>query len=93
MKIKSSQNNVPRNAIILATAITILLAMFRLVLFLILVWVATLVFIILYQYTSTRTSRGNFVCLDCATIHHEFACPKCGSKLKKIYSQKDRYGV
>jgi uncharacterized paraquat-inducible protein A len=93
MKIKSSQNNVPRNVIILASVVTVLLGMFRLVLFLILVWVVALAFIILYQYSSTRTAKGNFVCLDCATIHQGFSCPKCGSKLKKIYSQKDRYGV
>lgn len=90
---KAYQNNVPRNAIILATIVTVLLGMFRLVLFLILVWVVTLAFVTLYQYKSTRTPRGNFVCLDCATIHQGFSCPKCGSKLKKMYSQNDRYGV
>jgi len=90
---KISQNNVPRNVIILATIVTVLFAMFRLVLFLILVWVAALAFIIAYQYNSTRKSKGNFVCLDCATIHQDPSCPKCGSRLKKIYSQNDRYGV
>jgi uncharacterized paraquat-inducible protein A len=93
MKLKSSENNVPRNVIILATVVTVLLGIFRLVLFLILVWVAALAFIVIYQYTSTKTSGGNFVCLDCATIHHDFACPKCGSKIKKIYSRDNKYGV
>ncbi len=93
MNPKISQNNVPRNVIILATIVTVLFGMFRLVLFLILVWVAALAFIVVYQYNATRRTRGNFVCLDCATIHQDPACPKCGSKLKKIYSQSDRYGV
>lgn len=88
-----TQNNVPRNVIITATVVTILLGMFRLMLFLILVWVAALSFIIIYQYTSSKTSKGNFVCLNCATIHQGLSCPKCGSKLKKIYSQNDRYGI
>lgn len=90
-----SQNNVPRNVIILATIVTVLLGMFRLILFLILVWVAALAFIVIYQYSSTRTtrtSRGNYVCLDCGTRHKDSACPKCGSKLKKIYSS-DKYGI
>jgi len=93
LKLKTYQNNVPRNIIILATVVTVLLGLFRLVLPLILVWIAALVFIIFYQYTSTRTNNGNFVCLDCATIHQELACPKCGSKLKKIYSKNNKYGV
>ena len=95
MNSKLSQNNVPRNVIILATIVTVLLGMFRLILFLILVWVAALAFIVIYQYSSTRirTSRGNFVCLDCATIHQDSACPKCGSKLKKIYSKSNKYGI
>lgn len=93
VKLKSSQNNVPRNVIILATIVTVLLGIFRLVLFVVLVWVAALVFIIIYQYRSTKTTAGNFVCLDCATIHQDLACPKCGSKLKKIYSRNDKYGV
>lgn len=93
MNPKVSQNNVPRNVIILATIVTVLFGMFRLVLFLILVWVAALAFIVAYQYNATRRTRGNFVCLDCATIHQDPSCPKCGSKLKKIYSQSDRYGV
>ena len=93
MKIKSSQNNVPRNTIILAMVVTVLLGAFRLVLFLVLVWVAALAFIVIYQYSSTKKSIGNFVCLDCATIHQDLACPKCGSKLKKIYSKNNKYGV
>ncbi|MHB8602280.1 MAG: FmdB family zinc ribbon protein [Nitrosotalea sp.] len=93
MNPKISQNNVPRNVIILATIVTVLFGMFRLVLFLILVWVAALAFIVVYQYNATRRTRGNFVCLDCATIHQDPSCPKCGSRLKKIYSQSDRYGV
>lgn len=93
VKLKSSQNNVPRNTIILAMVVTILLGIFRLVLFLVLVWVAALAFIVIYQYSSTKKSAGNFVCLDCATIHQDLACPKCGSKLKKIYSKNNKYGV
>ena len=93
MKIKSSQNNVPRNTIILAMVVTVLLGAFRLVLFLVLVWVAALAFIVIYQYSSTKKAVGNFVCLDCATIHQDLACPKCGSKLKKIYSKNNKYGV
>ena len=93
MKLKSSQNNVPRNTIILAIIVTALLGVFRLVLFLVLVWVAALAFIVIYQYSSTKRSAGNFVCLDCATIHQDLACPKCGSKLKKIYSRNNKYGV
>jgi uncharacterized paraquat-inducible protein A len=93
MKLKSSQNNVPRNVIILATIVTVLLGTFRLVIFLILVWVAALVFIMIYQYRLTKSTAGNFVCLDCATIHHDLSCPKCGSKLKKIYSKNNKYGV
>ncbi len=92
MKLKSSQNNVPRNVIILAIIITVLLGVFRLVLFLVLVWIAALAFIVIYQYRSTRTLVGNFVCLDCATIHQDLACPKCGSKLKK-FSKNNKYGV
>lgn len=92
MKLKSSTNNTPRNVIILATIVTILLGIFRLVLFLIIVWVAALAFIVIYQYKTSKSS-GNFVCLDCATIHQDAVCPKCGSKLKKIYSKDNRYGI
>ncbi|MFZ0185259.1 MAG: hypothetical protein WBV92_02735 [Nitrosotalea sp.] len=93
MKLKSSQNNTPRNTIILATIVTILLGVFRLVLFLVLVWIAAIAFIIVYQYRASRSNTGNFVCLDCATIHQDLACPKCGSKLKKIYSKDNKYGI
>lgn len=93
MKIRSSHNNTPRNTIILATIVTILLGIFRLVLFLVLVWIAALIFIIVYQYKASKSNAGNFVCLDCATIHQDLACPKCGSKLKKIYSKDNKYGI
>jgi hypothetical protein len=93
MKIRSSQNNTPRNTIILATIVTILLGIFRLVLFLVLVWIAALIFIIVYQYKASKSNAGNFVCLDCATIHQDLACPKCGSKIKKIYSKDNKYGI
>ena len=93
VKPKAYQNNMPRNVIILAIIVTVIFGMFRLVLFLILVWVAALTFIIAYQYNSTRKAKGNFVCLDCATIHQDASCPKCGSRLKKIYSQGDKYGI
>lgn len=93
MKLKSTQNNVPRSVIIIATIVTILLGIFRLVLILVLVWVVALAFILVYQYRSTKKSGSNFVCLECATIHQDLACPKCGSKLKKIYSRNNEYGV
>lgn len=93
MKLNSHQTNVPRNVVILAISVTILLGIFRLVLFLVLVWVVALAFIVIYQYRSTKQIAGNFVCLDCATIHQELACPNCGSKLKKIYSRNNKYGV
>lgn len=93
MKLNSNQTNVPRNVVILAIFVTVLLAVFRLVLFLVLVWIVALVFIVIYQHRSTKSIAGNFVCLDCATIHQDLACPKCGSKLKKIYSRNNKYGV
>ncbi len=93
MKLKSSQNNTPRNVIVLATIVTVVLGIFRLVLFLVLVWVVALAFIIVYQYRSGKSNAGNFVCLDCATIHQDLTCPKCGSKLKKIYSKDNKYGI
>ena len=93
LKLKSSQNNVPRNTIILAIIVTAILGVFRLVFLFVLVWVAALAFIVIYQYKSTKRSTGNFVCLNCATIHQDLACPKCGSKLKKIYSRNNKYGV
>ena len=30
---------------------------------------------------------AKFVCVDCGFYHNENACPKCGSKIKKYYSQ------
>ena len=93
MKLKSSPNNTPRNIIILATIVTIILGIFRLVLFLVIVWVVALAFIIIYQNRSSKPNVGNFVCLDCATIHQELACPKCGSKLKKMYTKDNKYGI
>lgn len=93
MKLKSRQNNTPRNIIILTTIITILLGIFRLVLVVVLVWISALIFIIVYQYSSSKSNVGNFVCLDCATIHQDLACPKCGSKLKKVYSRDNKYGI
>jgi uncharacterized paraquat-inducible protein A len=93
MKLNSSQNKVPRNVIILAIAVTIILGIFRLVLFLILVWVAALAFMLIYQYKTSRRTTGNFVCLDCAMIHQDMVCPKCGSKLKKLYSRNNEYGI
>jgi uncharacterized paraquat-inducible protein A len=79
--------------IILATIVTVLLGVFRLLLFLVIVWIAALAFIVIYQYKSTKTNAGNFVCLDCANIHQDLACPKCGSRLKKIYSRNNKYGI
>ena len=93
MKLKSSLNNTPRNTIILATIVTVLLGIFRLVLFLVLVWIVALIFIVVYQYRASKTNVGNFVCLDCATIHKDLSCPKCGSRLKKMYSRDNKYGV
>lgn len=93
MKLKSSPNNVPRNIIVLATIVTILLGIFRLVLFLVIVWIVALAFIIIYQKRSSKPNAGNFVCLDCATIHQDLTCPKCGSKLKKMYTKDNKYGI
>ncbi len=93
MKMKQSQNNVPRNVIIIALGITVLLGVFRLILFLVLVWVVALVFIIIYQYRLAKGIGANFVCLECATIHQQITCPKCGSKLKKLYTKNSGYGI
>ncbi len=93
MNQKQSGNNVPRNVIILAVAISVILGMFRLIPFLILVWVVSIAYISIYQYKGSKKPTANFVCLECATIHQESNCPKCGSKLKKFYSGKNRYGV
>ena len=85
--------SIPRNVTLLAIAVTIVMGMFRLIPELIAVWVVALTYIVIYQYRATRTSGADFVCLDCATIHQQSSCPKCGSKLKKIYSRTNSYGV
>ncbi|MDE1763500.1 MAG: hypothetical protein KGH88_04550 [Thaumarchaeota archaeon] len=86
-------NNVPRNVTILAIGVTVVLGMFRLIPLLILVWVVALAYIVIYQYKSSKNTGASFVCLDCATIHTLNACPKCGSKLKKLYSRTSSYGI
>ncbi len=86
-------SNVPRNVTMLAIAVTIVLGLFRLIPLLILVWIVSLSYIIVYQYRSSKTKGANFVCLECATIHQQNSCPKCGSKLKKLYSGTNRFGV
>lgn len=93
MNIKQVGNNVPRNVFILAVAVSVILGMFRMIPFLILVWVVSIAYISIYQYRSAKNMGANFVCLDCATIHQQNNCPKCGSKLKKYYSGNNRYGV
>ncbi len=86
-------NNVPRNVTILAIGVTVVLGIFHLIPLLILVWIVALAYIIIYQYKSSKSTGANFVCLDCATIHQQNSCPKCGSKLKKLYSKTNNYGV
>ncbi|MDE1726416.1 MAG: hypothetical protein KGH89_04040 [Thaumarchaeota archaeon] len=86
-------NNVPRNVIILAIAVTAVLGIFHLIPLVILVWIVALSYIIIYQYRSSKSGGSNFVCLECATIHQQNSCPKCGSKLKKFYSRTSSYGV
>ncbi|VVC05781.1 Uncharacterised protein [uncultured archaeon] len=94
MNLKQSSNNVPRNIIILALAVSIILGMFRLIPFIILVWIVSIGYLIIYQYKgSSKNMVTRFVCLDCATIHQQSSCPKCGSKLKKFYSGKNQYGI
>ncbi|MGI0046966.1 MAG: hypothetical protein ACREBB_07245 [Nitrosotalea sp.] len=93
MKIGQFFNNVPRNVTILAIGVTVLLGIFHLIPLLILVWIVALAYITIYQYKSSKNTGTNFVCLDCATIHQENSCPKCGSKLKKLYSKTNSYGV
>jgi len=93
MNLKQSGINVPRNVIILAVAVSVILGMFRLIPFLILVWIVSIGYIIVYQYKGSKNAEANFVCLDCATIHQQISCPKCGSKLKKFYSGNNQYGV
>lgn len=86
-------NNVPRNVIILAVVVTTILGIFHLIPLLILVWIVALAYITIYQYRTSKNRAANFVCLDCATIHQQDSCPKCGSKLKKLYSRTNSYGV
>lgn len=93
MKVDAIFGNVPRTVTILALAVSVVLGIFRLVPLLILVWVVALGYIIAYQYRSSKGEGSNFVCLDCATIHQQTSCPKCGSKLKKLYSRTNNYGV
>ncbi len=92
---KSTQffNNVPRNVIMLAIGVTIILGIFRMIPLLILVWIVALTYIIAYQYRASKRTGASFVCLDCATIHKENICPKCGSKLKKLYSRTNSFGI
>ncbi len=93
MNTKQAGNNVPRNVLILALAVSVILGMFRLIPFIILVWVVSIAYISIYQYRGPKKTGANFVCLECATIHQQNNCPKCGSKLKKFYSGKNQYGV
>lgn len=94
MKVKQIGNNVPRNVIILAIATSIVLGIFRLIPLVILIWVISIAYILVYQYRESRETGSNFVCLDCATIHQQKRCPNCGSKLKKFYTKKNsRYGI
>ncbi len=93
MNTKQFGNNVPRNVIIIAVVVSVVLGMFRMIPFLILVWIVSISYISIYQYRSSKNQGANFVCLECATIHQQSACPKCGSKLKKFYSGKNQYGV
>jgi DNA-directed RNA polymerase subunit RPC12/RpoP len=30
------------------------------------------------------SSSVNYYCMSCGTKHNEVACPKCGSKMKRI---------
>ncbi len=89
----SFSSNVPRNVTVLAIIVSVVLGIFRLIPLLILVWVVALAYIIVYQYKSSNTRESRFVCLDCATIHQQNSCPKCGSRLKKIYSRTNSFGV
>ena len=85
-------SNTPRNVTILALGVSVILGIFRLIPLLILVWIAALAYIIISQYTGSKTAGSKFVCLDCATIHHELRCPNCGSSLKKLNSRTNNYG-
>ncbi len=86
-------SNPPRNATLLAIVVTVILGIFRLIPLLILVWIVTISYIIVYQYRSSKNTGTKFVCLDCATLHQQNSCPKCGSKLKKLYSKTNEFGV
>lgn len=93
MNLKQSSGNVPRNVIILAIVVSVVFGMFRLIPLIILVWILSISYISIYQYKGSKNTNANFVCLDCATIHQQNSCPKCGSKLKKFYSGKNQYGI
>ena len=47
MKIKQYQDNTPRNVIIVALGVSVVLGVFRLIPFLVLIWVVALEFIII----------------------------------------------
>jgi DNA-directed RNA polymerase subunit RPC12/RpoP len=37
--------------------------------------------------SSNNTNKSlNYYCMACGTIHNEIACPKCGSKMKRVGS-------
>ncbi len=91
MKGQPSQNNVPRNVIIITVAVTVVFAVFRLLFFAIATWVVAVAFLVIYQYRSTRKTESNFLCLDCNTIHGDTSCPRCGSKLKKYHTRNSNY--
>ena len=93
MNQKQASGNLPRNVIILAVAVSVVFGMFRLIPLIILVWIVSIAYITIYQYKGSKKVGANFVCLDCATIHQQNSCPKCGSKLKKFYSGKNQYGI
>lgn len=93
MKGNNFFSNVPRSVTLLAIGVTIVLGIFHLIPLLIFVWIVALAYIITYQYRSSKNTGASFVCLDCATIHQQSSCPKCGSKLKKLYSKTNNYGI
>jgi membrane protein implicated in regulation of membrane protease activity len=35
---------------------------------------------------NTTDQSLNYYCMACGTIHNEIACPKCGSKMKRVGS-------
>ena len=93
MNQKQTSGNVPRNVIILAVAVSAIFGMFRLIPLIILVWIVSIAYISIHQYRGSKNANANFVCLDCATIHQQDSCPKCGSKLKKLYTGKNQFGI